>query len=120
MREKVIQYLAKSNCIIFVIGREEQVRLARMAIEDLSPDLSDSCDSCDSGDEEDEVQQFVLSESDISEAELEELQEGTTPVSSVRRAKNTQVDRVNTKGETKLQEAAIQGIHTYKYCECIY
>ena len=78
-----------------------------MAIEDLSLELPDNCES---GDEEDEVEQFVLSESEISEEELEELQDGATSVSGARRAKNTQVDRVNTKGETKLQQAAIQGM----------
>ena len=88
-------------------GREKQVRLAKLAIEDLSLELSDSCDS---GDEE-EVEKFVLSESDISDEELEELQEGTMPVSGSRRAKKTYVDRINAKGETKLQQAAILGIN---------
>ncbi|KAI6649761.1 S-adenosyl-L-methionine-dependent tRNA 4-demethylwyosine synthase-like [Oopsacas minuta] len=93
-------------------GRHQQVMLAKMAIDDLSTALSDSSESSDSGDEEEE---FNLSESDISEDELEDLQEGTTAVSRVRRAKKTNLHKVNAKGETKLHQAAIQGrVHMAK------
>ena len=92
------------------IGRNEQIQLANMVIEDMTTAISDVSDSSESGDEDEE---FNLSESDISEDELEDLQEGTSVVSRVRKAKKTNLHKVNTKGETQLHQAAIQGtIHT--------
>ena len=94
-------------------GRNEQIKLANMVIDDMSTALSDVSDVSDSSENGDEDEEFNLSESDISEDELEDLQEGTTAVSRVRKAKKSNLQKVNTKGETQLHQAAIQGTHIY-------
>ena len=97
-------------------GGNEQIQLANMVLDDMSTAISDVSDISDNSASGDEEEEFNLSESDISEDELEDLQEGTTAVSRVRKPKKVNLHKVNTKGETQLHQAAIQGITRTHIC----
>ena len=91
-----------------LIGLDRNIIKAKMELEALSHNL----DSGESESEEDcnsRLNEFVLSDSDISEDELEDILNSTSTVSHVRYPKKSNVDRVNAKGESKLQQAAILG-----------